>query len=128
MPEGRPRPRILESANLALIGRAENLPLPGPGGAGKTQEALPLGGRPDSPVGPAAVLDRLLHHAHIVRIAGESCRLKDKRKAAWMPGGDRGSPFSPAAGRRPAGGRRPRVLGCGGRNPPVSSTGCARSP
>ena len=29
----------------------------------------------------AALLDRLLHHAHIVQIAGESDRLKDKRKA-----------------------------------------------
>ncbi len=29
----------------------------------------------------AARLDRLLHHAHIVQIAGESYRLKDKRKA-----------------------------------------------
>jgi DNA replication protein DnaC len=28
-----------------------------------------------------AMLDRLLHHAHIVQIAGESYRLKDKRKA-----------------------------------------------
>jgi DNA replication protein DnaC len=27
------------------------------------------------------MLDRLLHHAHIVQIAGESYRLKDKRKA-----------------------------------------------
>jgi DNA replication protein DnaC len=26
------------------------------------------------------MLDRLLHHAHIVQIAGESYRLKDKRK------------------------------------------------
>jgi len=30
----------------------------------------------------AALLDRLLHHAHIVQIGGESYRLKDKRKAA----------------------------------------------
>lgn len=30
----------------------------------------------------AALLDRLLHHAHIVQIAGESYRLKDKRKGA----------------------------------------------
>ncbi len=30
----------------------------------------------------AAMLDRLLHHAHIVQISGESYRLKDKRKAA----------------------------------------------
>jgi DNA replication protein DnaC len=29
----------------------------------------------------AAILDRLLHHAHIVQITGESYRLKDKRKA-----------------------------------------------
>ena len=29
----------------------------------------------------AAMLDRLLHHAHIVQITGESHRLKDKRKA-----------------------------------------------
>jgi len=29
----------------------------------------------------AALLDRLLHHAHIVQIPGESYRLKDKRKA-----------------------------------------------
>lgn len=29
----------------------------------------------------AAMLDRLLHHAHIVQIMGESFRLKDKRKA-----------------------------------------------
>ena len=29
----------------------------------------------------AALLDRLLHHAHIVQIAGDSFRLKDKRKA-----------------------------------------------
>jgi hypothetical protein len=28
----------------------------------------------------AALLDRLLHHAHIVQIGGESYRLKDKRK------------------------------------------------
>lgn len=29
----------------------------------------------------AAMLDRLLHHSHIVQITGESYRLKDKRKA-----------------------------------------------
>ena len=28
-----------------------------------------------------AMLDRLLHQAHIVKIAGDSYRLKDKRKA-----------------------------------------------
>jgi hypothetical protein len=34
----------------------------------------------------AALLDRLLHHAHIVQISGESYRLKDKRKAGAMNG------------------------------------------
>ncbi len=29
----------------------------------------------------AALLDRLLHHGHIVSIRGDSYRLKDKRKA-----------------------------------------------
>ena len=33
----------------------------------------------------AAMLDRLLHHAHIVQINGESYRLKDKRKAGTSP-------------------------------------------
>ena len=33
----------------------------------------------------AAMLDRLLHHAHIVNIQGESYRLKDKRKAGLFP-------------------------------------------
>jgi DNA replication protein DnaC/transposase len=32
----------------------------------------------------AALLDRLLHHAHIMQIAGESYRLKDKRKAGSL--------------------------------------------
>lgn len=33
----------------------------------------------------AAMLDRLLHHAHIVQITGESYRLKDKRRAGQQP-------------------------------------------
>ncbi len=33
----------------------------------------------------AAMLDRLLHHAHIVQISGDSYRLKDKRKAGTSP-------------------------------------------
>jgi DNA replication protein DnaC len=33
----------------------------------------------------AAMLDRLLHHAHIVKITGESYRLKEKRKAGATP-------------------------------------------
>jgi DNA replication protein DnaC len=34
----------------------------------------------------AALLDRLLHHAHVVQIAGQSYRLKDKRKAGQTQG------------------------------------------
>ncbi len=33
----------------------------------------------------AAMLDRLLHHAHIVQISGDSYRLKDKPKAGTSP-------------------------------------------
>lgn len=36
----------------------------------------------------AAMLDRLLHHAHVVQIKGDSYRLKDKKKAGvLMPAG-----------------------------------------
>lgn len=34
----------------------------------------------------AALLDRLLHHAHIVQISGDSYRLKDKKKAGTVKG------------------------------------------
>lgn len=34
----------------------------------------------------AALLDRLLHHAHVVQVTGESYRLKDKRKAGQTRG------------------------------------------
>ena len=40
----------------------------------------------------AALLDRLLHHAHIVPIQGESYRLKNKRKAGVL-----GQPLREAA-------------------------------
>ena len=33
----------------------------------------------------AALLDRLLHHAHIVQITGESYRLKGKKTAGIVP-------------------------------------------
>ena len=33
----------------------------------------------------AAMLDRVLHHATVVAIQGESCRLKDKRRAGILP-------------------------------------------
>ena len=32
----------------------------------------------------AAMLDRLLHHAHVVQIKGDSYRLKEKRKAGLL--------------------------------------------
>jgi len=38
----------------------------------------------DDQVLVAAMLDRLLHHAHIVQISGDSYRLKDKRKAGSL--------------------------------------------
>jgi len=32
----------------------------------------------------AAILDRLIHHSHIINIQGESYRLKQKRKAGIL--------------------------------------------
>ena len=41
----------------------------------------------------AAMLDRLLHHAHVVQIKGESYRLKDKKKAGVLtPAGSSAPP------------------------------------
>lgn len=39
----------------------------------------------------AALLDRLLHHAHIVPIAGESCRLKHQRQAGMVHANEQAS-------------------------------------
>jgi DNA replication protein DnaC len=39
----------------------------------------------------AALLDRLLHHAHIVQISGESYRLKEKKKAGALRGAAKNS-------------------------------------
>lgn len=36
------------------------------------------------PIIATATLDRLLHHAHVVNIRGDSCRLKDKRRADYV--------------------------------------------
>ena len=41
----------------------------------------------------AAMLDRLLHHAHVVQIKGDSYRLKDKKKAGVLtPAGNSAAP------------------------------------
>lgn len=42
----------------------------------------------------AALLDRLLHHAHIVPIAGESYRLKHQRAAGMVKGKKDSNPAS----------------------------------
>ena len=33
----------------------------------------------------AAMLDRLLHHCHVIKISGESYRLRNKKKAGILP-------------------------------------------
>lgn len=60
-----------EKGSLILT---SNLPL--------TQQASTLA---DDQALASALLDRLLHHAHIVQISGESYRLKEKRKAGATP-------------------------------------------
>ena len=36
------------------------------------------------PVVATAILDRLLHHSHVITIRGESYRLKEKRRAGLL--------------------------------------------
>jgi hypothetical protein len=36
------------------------------------------------PVVATAILDRLLHHSHVVTIRGEGFRLKEKRRSGWL--------------------------------------------
>ena len=43
----------------------------------------------------AAMLDRILHHATVVQIAGESYRLKDKRRAGIMARPDQAATLAP---------------------------------
>jgi len=42
---------------------------------------------------PTAILDRLLHHSHVLTIRGDSYRLSAKRKSGRirLPAGDRGA-------------------------------------
>ena len=40
----------------------------------------------------AALLDRLLHHSHVIQIQGDSYRLKDKRKAGIIAKKPAGGP------------------------------------
>ncbi len=40
------------------------------------------------PLAATAILDRLLHHRHVITIKGESYRLREKRKAGLLRSGD----------------------------------------
>jgi DNA replication protein DnaC len=44
------------------------------------------------PVIAAAILDRLLHHSHVVNIRGDSYRLREKRRAGLFAGGQSAAP------------------------------------
>ena len=37
------------------------------------------------PVVATAILDRLLHHSHVITIRGDSYRLREKRRAGLLP-------------------------------------------
>jgi DNA replication protein DnaC len=54
------------------------------------------------PVVATAILDRLLHHSHVVTIRGESYRLREKRRAGFLGATEQG-----AGQARGAGGREP---------------------
>jgi DNA replication protein DnaC len=36
------------------------------------------------PVVATAILDRLLHHSHVVTVRGDSCRLREKRRSGLI--------------------------------------------
>jgi DNA replication protein DnaC len=44
------------------------------------------------PVVATAILDRLLHHSHVITIKGESYRLREKRRAGLVPAGETAAP------------------------------------
>ena len=95
---------VKELANLAFVAEAANVLLLGPPGVGKTHLAIALALRAiENGQGAyfvraydlmedmrkarmehnlaSAVLDRLLHHSHVLNIRGESYRLREKRQA-----------------------------------------------
>ena len=43
-----------------------------------------MGRRPGDNVVAAAILDRLLHHSHVLNIRGESCPLREKKRAGLI--------------------------------------------
>src|ERR671910_1336229 len=99
--------RIRDLATGRFIANGETLLLLGPPGVGKTHLAVAIGraailaGRYErgsllitsnraigewgtvfgDPVVATAILDRLLHHSHVVTIRGDSYRLREKRRA-----------------------------------------------
>lgn len=36
------------------------------------------------PVVATAILDRLLHHSHVITIRGDSCRLRERRRSGLL--------------------------------------------
>ncbi len=51
------------------------------------------------PVVATAILDRLLHHSHVITIRGDSYRLREKRRSGLLP---KVGPAAPAALTAPA--------------------------
>ena len=70
------RAQIRDLATGRFIANGDALPLLGPPGVGKTHLAVALG--------RTAILDRLLHHSHVIAIRGDSCRLREKRRAGLL--------------------------------------------
>jgi len=62
------------------------------------------------PVVATAILDRLLHHSHVITIKGESYRLREKRRSGVVPMGEVATPWTR--------GRRGGVLRSGYALPP----------
>jgi len=86
----------LAMSGLAMAKKCDNPPCGGGGGGGgggDGETPLPVtlvdnfahfDGLVAESALTAAMLDRLMHHAHLIQIKGESYRLKDKRKAGVL--------------------------------------------
>lgn len=84
---GAPKKQLQELTSLAFIERMENIVLLGPSVI--VTSNLPFSqwstAFADDKTLTTALLARLLHHAHIVQIAGNSYRLKGKKTAGISP-------------------------------------------
>jgi len=87
------------SGDRALFGRNWSRAQPSACGSRKPSGRIVGGGyiTGASNVVATAILDRLLHHSHVITIRGESYRLREKRRAGLLGAAQPGAEPAPAA-------------------------------